>query len=63
MTCGNTTAGKKNFVVVYICLAMAHLSKHLYLSYWGMFPQCEDHSHLAAADAINYWVYVYVDAA
>ena len=37
---------------------------HLSLSYWGIFPWYENHSHLAAADAIkyNYWVYVYVGA-
>jgi len=31
--------------------------KHLSLSYWGIFPQYEDHSHLAAADAMkdNYY--------
>ena len=32
--------------------------KHLSLSYWGIFPQYEDQSHPAAADAMkdNYWV-------
>jgi hypothetical protein len=39
--------------------------KHLSLSYWGISPQYEDHSLLAAADTVkdNYWVYyVYVGA-
>jgi len=47
-----------------VLVRLWHKYKHLSLSYWGIFPQYEDHSLLAAGDAVNdnYWVYVYVGA-